>query len=296
MFTPAEDLMLESGAVWHGSALGWSMEIDKLVCKLPIVCDRFCGIQFYDHVTKTRIIAYSVYMPTSGKDDEFLEVLASLIADLNEHNVNNDAEILLGCDSNQSLKSTKRRTAAMSSFLDEFNFQSILKNDEPTFHHNNQTSESQIDHIYSNSRTSKIKVGFFKHLCLKENPSNLSSHDAIVGKLNLPLISSTKQVEDFSSTYTPFLVKKPKWSEDGLIKYQSETAQVLKEMFSRFNMVEHIPLLSEMCSKMLVISAKNNFETSNPKNLKLARKDISSSLKNTRIPIKNMRRFAKCGD
>ena len=47
--------------------------------------------------------------------------------------------------------------------------------------------------------------------------------------------------------------------------YQAQTAQVLQEMFSRFNMVEHIPTLTEMCSKMLVISAEQNFETSNPK-------------------------------
>jgi hypothetical protein len=36
-------------------------------------------------------------------------------------------------------------------------------------------------------------------------------------------------------------------------------------MFEGFDMVEHIPLLSEMCSKMLVLSAEQNFETSNPK-------------------------------
>ena len=47
--------------------------------------------------------------------------------------------------------------------------------------------------------------------------------------------------------------------------YQSQMAQILQVIFKRFNMVEHIPLLSEMCSRMLFISAENFFEISEPK-------------------------------
>jgi endonuclease/exonuclease/phosphatase (EEP) superfamily protein YafD len=108
---------------------------------------RLCGIEYKDAQTDTNILAYSVYFPTSGRDDDFLEVVSSLSADISLHNSSNTA-LLIGCDSNQSNKSTNRRTSTMKCLLTEFNLKSIVSGDKPTFHHNNQTSESQIDHIY----------------------------------------------------------------------------------------------------------------------------------------------------
>ena len=43
-------------------------------------------------------------------------------------------------------------------------------------------------------------------------------------------------------------------------------------MFTRFDCPEHIPLLAEMSSKMLVLAAENNFETSHPKKMAGSRK------------------------
>ena len=267
MFTPAEDLLLQAGPVWHGTAIGWSMSIDKCVKQLPIISDRFCGIQYKDN--ETNILAYSTYMPTSGKDAEFLEVLSSLSEDIKLY-MTNQTTLLIGCDSNQSIKSTNRRTHAMDKFVSSFCLKSILLDDTPTFHHNNQTSETQIDHIYYYiPEENEVKVEFEEQLCLKNNPSNISAHDVIIGNLTIPIKSIHKSDVDFSSSYSSFLVKKPKWSESGLPGYQAQTAHVLTEMFDRFNLPEHIPLLSEMSSKMLVLSAELNFETSSPKTTKL---------------------------
>ena len=263
MFTPAEDLLLQPGPVWHGTALGWSMSIDKCVTRLPVVSDRFCGIQIKN--AEADILAYSAYMPTAGKDSEFLEVLSSLSEDI-KHYKNKDTTLVIGCDSNQSIKSTNRRSSAMNSFVSNFALKTILLGDVPTFHHNNLSSETQIDHIYYFiPANSKVKVELAEQLCLKENPANLSAHDVIVGNITIPVNISSKSHEDFSPSYSEFLVKKPKWSESGLAGYQVQTSQIIQEMFDRFDMVEHIPLLSEMCSKMLVLSAEQNFETSNPK-------------------------------
>ena len=213
MFTPPEDLMLTSGAIWHGTTLGWSMDIDKFVTKLPIISERFCGI-FYSH-NDTSILSYTAYLPTSGLDEEFLETLAQLQVDINQHNQNN-CVIIIGVDTNQSKKSSKRRTESMDKFKEEFSFKTVLVSDEPTFHHNNQTSVSQIDHIlYYVPHTSKTGINFLDHLCQLENSSNLSSHDVILGNLNLPLILAEKSEADFSDTYQPFLVKKPKWDDMG---------------------------------------------------------------------------------
>ena len=73
MFTAVEDLMLTPGTAWQGTTIGWSSEIDKYVSKLPIISERFCGIYYSNQAT--HLLAYTAYLPTSGQDEYFLEVL-----------------------------------------------------------------------------------------------------------------------------------------------------------------------------------------------------------------------------
>ena len=264
MFTRTEDKMLQSGPTWHGSAIGWDESIDKHISKLPVISERFCGVSYSDK--QTSIIAYTAYLPTSGQDDEFLDVLAKLSFDI-KSNVALNTSILIGLDSNQSDKSSRRRSEAMKTFREDFLFKSILLDKKATFHHNNQTSMSQIDHIlYFVPEEMNIKVNLHKHLCLLENFSNLSSHDALVGNIVLPISKETSQETDYSSTYESFLVPKPQWNEAGLCGYQEQSAEVLKNLITQFPEPENIPILCELFSKMLVIAAESNFETISPKN------------------------------
>ena len=275
MFTNTEDLLLQPGPVWHGTALGWRKSVTKSIVKLPIVSDRFCGVKY--SVLDTSILAYTLYLPTAGQDEEFLEILSLLKHDITNNNTENCA-VIIGTDSNVSNKSTKRRVNAMKVFLKEFSLETILINEEPTFHHNNMISESQIDHIFFNiSESSNMKITLKDQLCLKDNSSNLSSHDVIVGEIILPKIQTKVFSKDFSSTYTDFIVKKPKWQNSANNEYQIQTERVLNGLFENFKEAEHIPALCEMFSKTLVISAQKNFETSNPKYLPKKRKNPNFS-------------------
>ena len=83
----------------------------------------------------------------------------------------------------------------------------------------------------------------------------------------MPLIYKSKKEPDYSTTYTPFVVSKPIWSECGMPGYQKQSAEVLQNIINQFNQPEFIPLMSELFSKMLVICAKNNFETKKPKKM-----------------------------
>ena len=111
----------------------------------------------------------------------------------------------------------------------------------------------------------------FKHLCKLEHFANLSSHDAIVAKMVLPQVMESIHEQDYSSIYTPFVVSKPKWNEEGIPGYQKQTADVLKSLAGQFNQQEFIPVLCELFSKMLVISAEKNFDISTPKTVKVGR-------------------------
>ena len=127
-------------------------------------------------------------------------------------------------------------------------------------HHNNQTSSSQIDNILAYiPGKSSMEISLFKHLCKLDNFSNLSSHDALVAKLIKPSVNNNIIETDYSHTYQTFIVQKPKWDGAGIPGYQSETSKVLKNLLIEFNGPEYLPLLSDLFSKMLVISAENNF-------------------------------------
>ena len=47
--------------------------------------------------------------------------------------------------------------------------------------------------------------------------------------------------------------------------YQSQSAKVITDLMNKFSEPSHIPALAEMCSKMLVLCAEQNFETKQPK-------------------------------
>ena len=84
-------------------------------------------------------------------------------------------------------------------------------------------------------------------------------------------MKQTDTEKDYTSTYTSFTVAKPKWDVTGLHKYQKQTSEKLKDLLLRFKKPEFIPVLCELFSKMLVISAEQNFETINSKS-KLTKK------------------------
>ena len=46
MYTPIEERLLETGPVWHGSAIGWERTVDSDIFPLPLVNERFCGVKY----------------------------------------------------------------------------------------------------------------------------------------------------------------------------------------------------------------------------------------------------------
>ena len=250
-FLAPEDIVSQSGPTWHGTAIAWHASFSSNMKTIPIVSTRFSGVIF--EVKELKIVAYTVYLPTSGQDDDFLEEITAFSHDLSE-NSNSDTAIVIGIDANTSKRSSKRRQEAFEQFKNEFSLETILAGDKPTFHHNNGLSESQIDFILTNK---KALFTSCDQLCTKDEPQNLSSHDALVGNIKIP-----KQVEindaDYSDTYEAFLPKKIIWKENPI--YQEQTAEILNHLLSTFNEPEHLPALAEMSSNMIALCAEKHFD------------------------------------
>ena len=76
MFTPPEDKLGSSDHTWHGSAVMWHASLNSNVTSIKTTHARFTGIKLKTQNLKFIII--SVYFPTSGKDDEYLECVSDL--------------------------------------------------------------------------------------------------------------------------------------------------------------------------------------------------------------------------
>ena len=196
MFDNAEDKILHPGHVWHGAAVAWHNDLHSTVTVLPATNARFAAI-ILGISDESKILVISLYAPTSGKDDEYLECL-SYLEEFLRSNTPSSGSILIGTDSNCSDKSSRRRKLAWSEFCRTFSLE-MKKTGLPTFHHNNGSSTSSIDYFVS----VKCQVENLKHICTLETPLNLSSHDAVLATIPILKEKDSKE-ERFSHTYIEF--------------------------------------------------------------------------------------------
>ena len=98
-FTLPEDRLNQTDHTWHGAALMWHESLNSSVTNLSNTHERFTGIKLNIH--GQHILAIAAYLPTSGKDDEFLECLAQLTIFIHENDTDNSV-ILISTDSNCS--------------------------------------------------------------------------------------------------------------------------------------------------------------------------------------------------
>ena len=136
-----EDNLGISEHVWHGSALLWHESMGASVVNIKNVHERFTGIKI--RVDGHSLLAISAYLPTSGKDDEYLDCLCQLSNFITDNTSVHDT-VLIGTDANCSDKSTSRRLNSLEKFCMDHSLLK-MKMSEPTFHHSNGVSSSNID-------------------------------------------------------------------------------------------------------------------------------------------------------
>ena len=275
MFTANEDIMMTSGHNWHGVAIGWHHSLNSYVTALQSNCERFSGIKLC--TGKTSIIAVSLYAPTHGKDDEFLECL-SLLTEFLLTNSSTDDSIMIGADTNCSLKSSSRRRKAWLAFCENFSL-TPQSSQVPTFHHHNGSSESCIDTILLSKH---LKPTHLAQLCTLEDPLHLSSHDVLSTSVSVQCPKNPESKHDH--TYSKFNRECIIWDTNKLPEYQALSSKALLDALEFWDRPEYIPLLCSMFSNLLVKSAKLVFETKKPQ--KTMKKCASQRIKSAEDVLK----------
>ena len=186
---------------------------------------------------------------------------------------------IIGTDANTSDRSTRRRKDDFNDLIKEFFLKNIKNDNIPTFHHNNGTSESNIDYIlYFIPEKSPVSINFHTQPCTKENPTNVSAHDPVIGEISLPINTTIEENSetDYTKTYTDFEKKRPLWTSDGKEAYQREVGEKLGEVLENFSDPEHVPVMTAIFSEVMVKSAELNFEVKVPKSNKVRKSPFFS--------------------
>ena len=246
MFTRAEDKIGRHGQIWHGVALGWHDDISSQVTPIESNYERFAAVRIT--LGSKNFLTISLYAPTSGKDEQFLECFSYLSEFITKNRRSTDV-VVIGTDSNCSTKSTSRRKNVLSNFCSDFSLK-VHATNSPTFHHSNHTSESCIDYfLISESEASNLDE--ILQLCKLENPMNLSSHDPLLSTIKIAIAASQEHQAVHTDSYTDFNQKRIIWDKSKINVYQSLAGKALSSALDFWNFPEAIPLLCSLFSQLL---------------------------------------------
>ena len=252
LFTHPEDKLGQPGLNWHGVGIAWHDSLKSCVTPVKNVNERFTGVRL--KIESVTLFVMSVYFPTRGKDEEFLDCISCLSKFITTNSGAGNV-IIVGCDSKGSENSTNRRKSALDTFCEEY-FLTKLDSVGPTFHHNNGSSEANLDYYL----VSKQYLSLFTEPsveCTLDQPLNLSAHDVITSSISVTRdLSSVTNESLFSHTYKPHEIKHVVWDAGDTTRYRAETDIALKSMEVAFNSPEFVPLKCELYSRLLVNCAE----------------------------------------
>ena len=127
-----------------------------------------------------------IYLPTSGKEQEFISKITNLGVRLTEIiEQYRTATLFIRGDSNAN-KNNKNRCLLLSKVLEQFSL-SLVPTDHPTYRYftGEGLYDSHID-ILAHSNHHGVTEQVMDILCIKDHPSMLSHHDMIVSRCAIP--------------------------------------------------------------------------------------------------------------
>ena len=241
-------------------------------------------------------IHVSIYLPTHGKDSEFVADLADLrncLDDLVEQFT--DPVIYIRGDSNVNAKN-KMRNSLLTQLIKDYSL-SRQETGHNTYHHFvvNGNSDSQIDVLlYSSDQNVEEKVTNI--MCSQDIPDILSHHDIILSSFTIPTKDKTQSIITYpAAPKVQHSKTRIIWSEDRQKAYEKLAATFLKQARERWldaGSQASMSMLLSITNSILTKCATttNNFKTignksqtkskSVPKVINTAKNKLSKAHKN----------------
>ena len=186
----------------------------------------------------TTTIHVALYLPTAGKDAEYMAELAKLKVSLEELNQQFPHSIIfLRGDANSS-KSNPRRNSIFQSFCNDLNLVRVDVGHN-TYHHftGNGSHDSELDVLLYSNHVSVEEQLIDLH-CQLHDPRIDSHHDLLLSSCTFPSLPSILTKKDKSENVTAPRVDNKRhkiiWSEDGIALFEQITSSLLPELRLRW--------------------------------------------------------------
>ena len=217
-----------------GTLCLWKKWLDPFVSVATLSSPSFLPIilKIPNHPISIHI---TLYLPTHGRDDDFIDALAELEICIEElTNTYPDALLFIRGDGNVNANNI-RRVNLLHHFLEKF---MLIRVNIPhaTYHHfvGHGSYDSNIDIILHSSIAPRKEV-VTDILCKLDYPEILSHHDPILSEFALPLQLSEPNLDNLI-TAPRVDIKREKiiWTEDGISAYHSLVAPQLEKLRERW--------------------------------------------------------------
>ena len=286
-----KELGLIKNRAHGGTMILWKRNLDKYVTTLPILTSSFLPILFSPPGSPPSV-HISLYLPTSGREAEFVEEISKLTVFLEDHLENNPEHIVyIRGDSNVN-KNHKDRMRIMKHFMNTLNLMPAPI-EHRTYHHflGNGLFDSNIDVLLRSK--SCLDESIREIFCRYEYPIIESHHDLILSSFTLPLDPVENPVACSPVPQIKNDRTKTIWSEENIPLYQELIADNLASLRSRWlnpKSRSSVSLLLKLTTDILSMAAASTNKTidlSEPRKIRSTQVPLEIRKSHRRLKLKN---------
>ena len=201
----------------------------------------------------------SIYLPTAGKDSEFIEQISCLHNFLSMTRTQfPGSPIFIRGDSNANPKN-KLRGNSLSKLCSDFDLKRVKLN-HSTYHHflGGGLSDSEIDVLLHSSAVSETLT---RILCTQNDPTMASHHDAVFSECNIPCLTVNNPAKGpVTAPRVSNSRVKIHWSPEGVHDYSACIEPLLSQLRSRWanpSSTASMSILLQTTNSLLDLCAKS---------------------------------------
>ena len=261
-----------------GTMILWKRSLDQFITVLPSETSSFHVILFQPlHALPS--LHVSLYLPTSGKEDEFIAEITKLRIFLEEMlDLHPDYLVFIRGDSNVNMNN-KSRLKIFNNFKSSLNLTSVPINHK-TYHHfiGGGLFDSNID-VLLFIDTKDVHEEVADIYCSEVYPIIQSHHDIISSVFNLPAKKTPLAPPTSHVPVVPNIRTKTVWSVEGIPAYQCLIGQSLADLRKRWS----VPSSRSSAAILIQLSSKILSSAASASNTTIALSD-SPPIKSSKVP------------
>lgn len=266
-------LPLTTSKSYGGTMILWRSDLSPCVKVIPPTSPSFISI-LLKLPGAAESIHTSVYLPTSGKNGEWMVALSELEEHVEEvRRIHNNCPIFLKGDFNASSKNLLRSTI-LAATMERLSLTKMPLNHN-TYHHFtgvNGEFDSDLDQIFFTS-SNDAEESLVEILCELQDPFMYSHHDIVVSstRISFKVANSQSNSVNISAPRATNERFKTLWSDDGIALFQEVAVPQLADIRNQFSSDSDISSLLSSTYAVLQESAKSSNKTvdlSKPKKAK----------------------------